>query len=134
MNGKRTLVISSELENIEPVISELTKRAMEIGFSDDKIWSLTLALREALSNAIIHGNKEDKEKKVEIVYEIGEADLQIKIKDEGEGFDFRQIPDPLEEKNMASPSGRGIFLLKNCIDKVFFNTKGNEIIIAQKKI
>ncbi|GEM_PF-1590903 len=96
-----------------------------------------LAVDEALQNAIIHGNKEDPSKKVQIIYYLCPDYLEITIRDEGEGFDWRAV---VEEYNLLKDSkdpdvfmkfSRGLFLILKTMDEVTFNDQGNEITILK---
>jgi serine/threonine-protein kinase RsbW len=86
-------------------------------------FGISVSVDEAVKNAIEHGNKNDINKKVYLYYEIDNEKLLIKVKDEGEGFDYKNLKpgEPDDEK------GRGLLLIKNFMDKILFNEKGNEI-------
>lgn len=81
---------------------------------------VTLSLREAVNNAVLHGNKLDPQKKVEVEIEFLEGEVFIRIWDEGEGFDPNSLSDPTKEENLLKPHGRGIFLIKQFVDEVKF--------------
>jgi serine/threonine-protein kinase RsbW len=81
---------------------------------------VALSLREAVNNAIIHGNQNNPEKKVEVVMEAGEKEIFLRIWDEGRGFDVYSIPDPTKEENLLRPHGRGIFLISKFVDSIKF--------------
>ncbi len=87
---------------------------------DDRIDWIALSLREAVNNAIIHGNSNLFEKKVEVVMEANEKNIVFKIWDEGRGFDINSLPDPTTEENLLRPHGRGIFLISKFVDGVKF--------------
>ena len=77
-----------------------------------------MAVREAVTNAIVHGNQEDEAKKVEVTFNCLEHTLEIEVKDQGEGFDPTAVPDPTDPANILKTSGRGIFLMKTFMDEV----------------
>jgi len=108
-------------ENLVDLISERNE------ISDELYGNILISLTEAVSNAITHGNKHDLNKNVEINYEIDNNLLKINVKDEGIGFDYNNLPDPTSPENIEKFNGRGIFLIKNLADIVFFNQVGNEI-------
>lgn len=86
-----------------------------------------LALREALANAIIHGNHKDRRKKVQVSVSGTDNGVSLVVSDEGEGFDYKKAPDPLEDTRLHSHHGRGLFLIRRLMDKVNFARGGREI-------
>jgi serine/threonine-protein kinase RsbW len=87
-----------------------------------------IALREALANAVLHGNRLDAEKKVQITCRIQfGGEVSIIIKDEGEGFDPNKVPDPTASVNLESEHGRGICLMRKLMDEVHFEHGGAEV-------
>ncbi len=128
----RTVIIPSRIEEIGGVMDEVKTYLERKGYEGEKYRRLMGALYEAVSNAISHGNKEDERKSVSIIYCDGEDTFQIKVKDEGGGFDSSSIANPCSPDNINKPRGRGIFI-QNFVDEVSFNKKGNEITMAIKK-
>jgi serine/threonine-protein kinase RsbW len=86
-------------------------------------FGITVAIDEALKNAIEHGNKNDAMKKVTFSYTVSNDVLTVNIRDEGDGFDYNNLPEVVVDED----SGRGLLLIKNFMDDVSFNEKGNEI-------
>jgi serine/threonine-protein kinase RsbW len=80
-----------------------------------------------ISNAIRHGNRYDFDKKVIVLYKVTMEGFSISVIDEGDGFDHKNLPNPLTEENLIKDHGRGLFLVKNYLDEVTFNKKGNRI-------
>lgn len=103
------------LEAVQGVAEDLGQR---VGFDDDGRFAISMALREGINNAIIHGNRRDASKDVEIEFWVHEDRLEIRIRDEGRGFDRAKLPDPLQPQNLLRPSGRGVFLIKHYMDTV----------------
>ncbi|MFA5479537.1 MAG: ATP-binding protein [Candidatus Muiribacteriota bacterium] len=95
----------------------------EIDFGIFFGFGITVAIDEALKNAIEHGNKNDAMKKVTLEYKLTNDTLSITVKDEGEGFDYNNLPEVVADED----SGRGLLLIRNFMDEVNFNEKGNEI-------
>lgn len=91
-------------------------------------FGIGMAIREALNNAVVHGNRLDSHRLVQIhcACELGEG-VSIVIKDEGHGFDLAAVPDPLSDQNIASEHGRGILLMKMGVDEVSFACGGAEV-------
>ena len=93
---------------------------------------ISVALTEAFNNALEHGNKNNPEKFISIDFQKTSTGLEFKIKDEGDGFDYKSIPDVKEDGKEKTFPGRGIFLIKTLADDVEFVGKGNEIEIGFK--
>jgi serine/threonine-protein kinase RsbW len=128
-------IIPSSLEQIETVEEMAEKAADVMNFNEDEKDSLAIAVTEAVNNAIIHGNKEDKKKTVTIKFAFDDNKLIVSIKDQGEGFNPQNVSDPLAPENLLKESGRGIFILSSLMDDVSFNfgTGGTEIIMIKQK-
>ena len=101
----------------------------------EKLVNFQIAVSEALLNAIVHGNKEDKSKRVFCDIKCTEDKLTVKIRDEGKGFNFDEVPDPTSEENILKEHGRGIFIIRSLVDdcKCKASDKGTEIILTVNK-
>lgn len=95
------------------------------------IFDVQLAVEEAIVNAIRHGNKSQLKKTVHIDCEINDEAIVIAVEDEGQGFDVSNLPDPTAGENLLKPGGRGLLIIRNKMDKVEFNSKGNKIIMTK---
>jgi serine/threonine-protein kinase RsbW len=109
--------LTSRVENISPFVGELIRfmrRLFEkFGYSDDSEFEIEIAVREALSNAIIHGNDQDPQKRVYIACAFSmDGDVSITIRDEGQGFDIGAVPDPTNQQNLLVNKGPGIQLMR----------------------
>jgi len=93
-------------------------------------FNVRVSLAEALSNAMIYGNRSDPGKQVRVEVTLNGAGLRIRIADQGEGFDPSQLPDPLSEEGVQRDGGRGIFLMRNLMDEVSFNERGNAVTLV----
>ena len=89
-----------------------------------------IAVTESVNNAIMHGNQSDKSKIVHLSLLLEEKLIKFTVKDEGDGFDYDNLPDPTAPENIDKPGGRGIFLMKNLCDEVQFNENGSSIILT----
>ena len=118
-----------EVEDILMIVNEEFKLPVE------EYNKLMIVVTEVVMNAIVHGNKLDSSKLVKLTVNYNDKEMKIKINDEGNGFDFTNLPDPTTEENLLKNTGRGIFIVKSLIDDVEYkNTgKGSEIIITVKK-
>jgi len=114
----------AEARRIQEEIETLLK-AHHYGERD--IFSIRLALEEALINAIKHGNRMDRSKKVHILYRVLPARFDIEISDEGNGFDPGDVPDPTAVENLERPCGRGLMLMRHYMTDVNFNPRGNSV-------
>ena len=118
-----------EVERLEDYLNELQEWA---DFSDEDYARIMLTLSEAATNAIVHGNKENPNKKVTIRCKLVDKKLVISVKDEGAGFDPSNIPDPLKEENLLNVGGRGVYLIKEYADELRFEENGTKLIMAFK--
>lgn len=127
MSEKKELTLAStfdEIERIEPFMKELQDWAQ---FSDDNLGRIMLTLSEAVTNAVVHGNKEDPKKKVYISVKQKTRNLRIDVEDEGEGFNPDEIPNPLKKENLLEEGGRGVYLIKQYADKVEYSEGGKRV-------
>jgi len=122
---KFSLVIPSQVEEIEQVEALTEKAATHAKFTEDEKDSLAIAVTEAVNNAILHGNKKDPAKHVHVDITSTHDTIRIVIRDEGDGFNPQKIENPLEPKNLLKESGRGVFIVRSLMDEVHFDfTKG----------
>lgn len=122
--------IASRLENVNQA-EELVEKLVEKGLiSDSQYGNVIVAVTEGVLNAIQHGNKMDASKPVEITISGGEKKLEITIEDQGDGFDYNNLPDPTDPSNIEKPNGRGIFLIRNLSDVVEFDKDGRKMTMA----
>jgi serine/threonine-protein kinase RsbW len=128
---EKKLTLESRLDEVCPTEEAIIEAAQEFGFSQSDRFAIKLALEEALSNAIKHGNACDPVKSVVVEYHVDEVSLTIIIGDEGPGFDVGEVPDPCLEENLAKPTGRGVMLMKAYMDEVEYNSTGNRITMVK---
>lgn len=125
----KSLQVPSETQYIRKVVSELLEFVYRSTHIEDE--NLPLALSEAVTNCIIHGNKNNPKKKVSAKVTIEPHRLVFKIADEGKGFDYKNLPDPRIKENLLKESGRGNFLIRFFMDEVHFNKSGNQITMVK---
>lgn len=109
--------LDSTLESVdhaEEIAVGLAKRA---GFGEDDLTKIGMAVRESMVNAVVHGNRYNANKKVRFSVSKNSESLTVRIADEGEGFDFENLPDPCAGENLFRSSGRGIFLIRSFMDE-----------------
>ena len=121
--------LDSTLETVDHAEEKATRIATELGFGEDEVLQISMAVREGAVNAVLHGNKYAPDKKVILAFEQTPEGLVITIRDQGKGLDPDKIPDPLAAENLLKTSGRGIFLIRSFMDEVFINPSltGTEI-------
>lgn len=131
---KHHLYISSSLLEVDTVIEQIGSYIqMTANLSQSQYWKLHTCFYEALLNAVVHGNKYNTQKKVYIEFRIvDEGLIVLRIRDEGQGFDYHNLPDPFDSENILKDYGRGIQMVKSLANKVRFNKKGNEVTIFLK--
>jgi serine/threonine-protein kinase RsbW len=105
------------LETADVLVGHLASTA---GFDLDSSLAIQTALHEALLNAIVHGNDEDETRRVNVELAARAGGLDVRVRDEGPGFDPTSVPDPLAPENLSKSSGRGIFLMRMLMDEVAF--------------
>lgn len=128
-----SLTIPSELKNLPVIEALIDKTCQTIGVNEDLYGNVLIAVTEAVNNAIVHGNEQDKNVSVDVrVYDQSES-FGFIIKDEGKGFDHEHLPDPTAPENIEKENGRGIFLMRNLADEVTYNTTGNEVSVIFSK-
>lgn len=120
MASKIEISIGSELEYLDLLQSISDGITSFMGFEEDTAQWIGMSVREAVTNAIQHGNKLEPHKKVDIHFEIAPKQLDIWVRDQGHGFKIEDLPDPLDPENLLKPSGRGIFYIRSFMDKVEF--------------
>ncbi len=111
------VVYTSELASVDTAETAVLGIAESLGFEEDDLHKIGIALREAMVNAVVHGNKYNKEKRVWLAAWEQSGGLRIVIRDEGNGFDMGKVPDPLAEENLLRESGRGILLMQAFVDE-----------------
>jgi serine/threonine-protein kinase RsbW len=118
----------SNLHSIAEVEKIIEKVREELKLNDDYYGNILVALTEAINNAIKHGNKLDPDKVVDLTIKHNNPHkLEFLIKDQGDGFDYNNLPDPTAPENMEKESGRGIFLMKNLADELIFENNGSTV-------
>lgn len=155
----RTLELYNDYEFINQIVSFMTRNLPSFGILEEmELFSINMALVEAISNAIYHGNLEvssslkqqrfelfreeaERRRKIEpysarrvyIHYEISRNSVKYVVRDEGKGFDYSSLPDPTLPENIFKESGRGILMIMSTMDEVFWNSRGNEITMIRYK-
>lgn len=119
------LVIPSDLDRIHEVEDFADKIAAKLNLPHEERDSLAIAVTETANNAIIHGNKKNRQKQVKIRFSIDKKKLIITVKDEGTGFNPQEIDDPRSPENLLKERGRGIFIVRTLMNEVNFKFDGD---------
>ena len=119
-----SIEIPSLSENIRIIESFIDNAKDKYNLNDDIYGNIMISVTESVNNAIIHGNKKDKEKNVTISLSLTEGMIKFKIVDQGAGFDYASLPDPTAPENIEKPGGRGIFLMRHLADEIDFEDEG----------
>jgi serine/threonine-protein kinase RsbW len=130
-NGSLELLIPSDPAEARRVQDDIERALKVHRFDDRDIFSIKLALEEALINAIKHGNQMDRRKKVRVAYHITPERFEVDISDEGPGFDLADVPDPVAVENLERPCGRGLLLMRYYMTKVVFHPPGNRLSMSK---
>jgi serine/threonine-protein kinase RsbW len=118
---------------IPRIIGKIAALMADNLYSDKDLFAVRLALEEALVNALRHGNQEDPSKRVNVSFLVGPERLLIEVQDEGEGFDPKDVPDPLAPENLERSSGRGLHLIRTYMSWVRFNVSGNCVTMCKSR-
>jgi serine/threonine-protein kinase RsbW len=118
--GKRSFSLPSTMESVSEIEAAAEKLAEEAGVDEEERFRITMAVREAAVNAVLHGNDYDPAKQVTASFENNGKSLIFSVADQGKGVDWEHLPDPLAPENLLRGTGRGIFLIRSFMDEVHF--------------
>jgi serine/threonine-protein kinase RsbW len=124
--------IESIVGNLRIVENAIDEATAAIGISQDNYGKILVSAMEAVNNAILHGNKSNPEKMVDIEIDYKSKELFITVTDEGSGFRPETVPDPTVPENIEALNGRGIYLMSHLADKIEYNKKGNSVTMIFK--
>jgi serine/threonine-protein kinase RsbW len=129
-----TLRLPSDVSCIEEAVELVTRHCLAGHETTQTIrFRLRVVLSEALSNAIVRGNREDRTKWVEVRAELVPDSIRVQVTDEGPGFDPATIPEPIRPEQLDEARGRGLFLIRKLVDAVQFNEQGNSICMILRR-
>jgi serine/threonine-protein kinase RsbW len=122
-----SLRLTSNPGNVDKVSSLVEILASKFRLAPDTYGNILISLTEAVNNAIIHGNRQDESKMVEVRTETRNGRLAILVRDEGRGFDYSNVPDPTTPERVCECGGRGVFLMRQLSDKCRFHDNGRTV-------
>jgi serine/threonine-protein kinase RsbW len=111
------VLLASNLESVDEAEELVLDIAKESGFPEDELHKISMAVRETVVNAVVHGNRYSAHKKVHLGASFEEGRLTVTVGDEGDGFDLASVPDPLADENLLHQSGRGLLLVRAFVDE-----------------
>ena len=126
LKTENQISIPSSLDYLKDVDDFVEKKLKKCCLSESDLADVAISVTEAVTNAVIHGNKNDLQKRVIITLEIKKPDITVWVKDQGNGFDPGSVPSPVENNNVLKKVGRGIFILKSLMDEVDFTIEPGE--------
>ena len=109
--------LASNLESVDEAEELVLDVAREAGFPEDDLHQISMAVRETVVNAVVHGNRYSAHKKVRLGASVEAGRLTVTVADEGDGFDLASVPDPLSDENLLHQSGRGLLLVRAFVDE-----------------
>lgn len=112
------LSLPSRIETVAAAAAAVAEFVGRSGVSDDAAFGIDMAVREAVTNAVLHGNRQDENKTVELVLKSSPDAVEISVHDQGPGFNPEDVPDPTATENLLKTSGRGIFFMRTFMDEV----------------
>ncbi len=122
------------MDSVSEIEAAADKFAEEAGVDEDQRFHISMAVREAAVNAVLHGNEYDSAKQISFTLENTGAALVFTIADQGKGVDPNSLPDPLAPENLLRGTGRGIFLIRSFMDEVHFRqlNPGTELTLVKR--
>ena len=130
------LVLPSRIESIDRAATAAAEFLNQLGLGDEIAFGVDMAVREAVTNAVIHGNKQDETKDVFVTFSSAATHLEFRIRDIGHGFDPDKVADPTDPANLLKASGRGILFMRTFMDEVEWLThdEGGTLVRMTKRI
>ena len=130
------ITVGSRYEHIDLIQLVFDDSLERLGLDEDARHWVGIAIREAVANAIKHGNQQDPDKEVDVELAVTAEEAIIRVRDRGDGFDPTQVEDPLAPENLLKPSGRGIFYMKNFMDGIEYSQmpEGGTMVTLRKRL
>jgi serine/threonine-protein kinase RsbW len=127
--------LPSRVESVNTATTAVMDAARRLGFADDALFGIEMAVRESVTNAVLHGNRQDESKPVEVGFRGTDAGAVLTVRDRGEGFDPAGVADPTADENILKTSGRGILFMRTFMDEVTWERtpEGGTLVRMTKK-
>lgn len=117
------LSLPSRIETVAKAANAVADFVTRSGISEDVAYGIDMAVREAVTNAVVHGNEQDEQKAVELTLKSSPEAVEITVHDQGQGFNPEEVPDPTQTENILKTSGRGIFFMRTFMDEVTWSVR-----------
>ena len=129
------LSLPSRIETVAEAAAAVAEFVTRSGVAEDAAFGIDMAVREAVTNAVVHGNGQDEDKIVGIILRSSPEAVEISVHDQGPGFNPNEVPDPTAEENILKTSGRGIFFMRSFMDEVdwFLRPEGGTTVRMLKR-
>jgi serine/threonine-protein kinase RsbW len=129
------LVLPSRVEAVADAAAVAAEVVSRAEFGEEAVFAIDMAVREAVTNAVLHGNRQDEAKTVEVTFTTSPEAIEITVRDMGEGFNPDNVPDPTDTQNLLKTSGRGIFFMRSFMDEVEWShhPEGGTLVRMSKK-
>ena len=129
------LKFPSRVDSIAEAAAAAAEIGRRAGFAEDALFGIDMAVREAVTNAVLHGNRQDETKRVEVGFRDSQSGLVITVRDRGEGFEPSEVADPTDPQNLLKASGRGILFIRTFMDDVRWerHPDGGMLVRMEKK-
>ena len=128
---KKKFQVPSELSQVQKTSEQALDFLKPLGLDDASVFDIRLCLEEALVNAIKYGNRQQKDLQVFVDVEVEGNAIRIRVEDQGSGFPHEQLPDCTEGENKLLNHGRGVYLMRQLMDEVSYNDKGNSLLMVK---
>ncbi len=129
---EKVLKIASRVDSLREVEKMVDEVSTACSMSSEIYGNVLIATMEAANNAILHGNKLDENKDVNIQFHWSNDELVLVVTDQGKGFNYKNIPDPTAPGNVEKVNGRGVFLMEKLSDEISFKEKGRKVRLTFK--
>lgn len=118
-------------EAFDEIQDNVLARMIDFQYSETDLFSVRVAIEEALANALLHGHQGDKSLDIEVSWKVNGNSVEISVKDQGRGYDPAMVPDPTADENLTLPSGRGVAMMRSFMDEVQLNERGNKVTMVR---
>lgn len=127
------IVVTNDLRSAKEPEERILAEVQRCGYDPDTIFAIKLAFEEAITNAVKHGNRNDKSKQITIRYHIDHDRVILAIRDQGQGFAPETVPDPTLAENLERPCGRGLMLIRSYMTEVRYDRNGTEVWMMKER-
>ena len=123
--------VKGSREAFDEIQDNVLARMIDFQYTETDLFSVRVAIEEALANALLHGHQGDKGLEIEVSWKVDGTSVEISVKDQGGGYDPNMVPDPTADENLTLPSGRGVAMMRSFMDEVLINERGNKVTMVR---